>query len=213
MRFTYAYITYKKDVFDQHLGPCLEKIKDNVDIITKSNIRPSKFHNQIIDESPNRFIIFSHEDVTFSKDIIKQIQITIEKTPNFGVLCVVGKNKDNKNIGALASNQYELEFCDPCFFVVDKENPLRFDEKTFDDFHFGVEDYCIGSKEIHNRGTYSILINWGKEENHTELNDSPKVFKHHSYTCRTVRYQWGAYAEYKKRFKNKWGKLPNIKNF
>ena len=125
MKFTYAYITYKKDVFDQYLAPCLNKIKDRVDIITKSNIKPSKFHNEVINESKNRYIIFSHEDVTFSDEMIDQIQKTVEQTPNFGVLCVVGKNGDNKNIGALSSSQYNLKFCDPCFFVIDKENPLR----------------------------------------------------------------------------------------
>jgi hypothetical protein len=206
MRFTYAYITYKKEVYDQHLGPCLDKIKDRVDIITKPNIKSSKFHNEVINESPNRYIIFSHEDVTFSDDMIDQIEKTISQTPNFGVLCVVGKNEHNKNIGALASNQYNLKFCDPCFFVIDKENPLRFDEVTFDEFHFGVEDYCIGSQELHNRGTYSLLVNWGKE-------DGPSYFKHHSYTCRTVRYQWGNYNEYKKRLKQKWDHLENIKQF
>jgi hypothetical protein len=138
--------------------------------------------------------------------MIDQIQKTVEQTPNFGVLCVVGKNGDNKNIGALASSQYNLKFCDPCFFVIDKENALRFDEITFDEFHFGVEDYCIGSQELHNRGTYSLLVNWGKE-------DGPFYFKHHSYTCKTVRYQWGNYNEYKKRLKQKWDNLTNIKNF
>ena len=35
MRFTYAYITYKKEVYDKYLGPCLNKIKNKVDIIMK----------------------------------------------------------------------------------------------------------------------------------------------------------------------------------
>ena len=49
-------------------------------------------------------------------------------------------------------------------------------------------------------------MNWGKD-------DGPFYFKHHSYTCRTVRYQWGNYNEYKKRLKQKWGHLDNIKQF
>jgi hypothetical protein len=206
MKFTYAYISYKKDVYEQYLEPCLMKIKDNIDIITKSNIKPSKFNNLVIDESPNRYIIFSHEDVTFSNDILIQIEETIKQTPNFGVLCVVGKNSVNKNIGALLSNQYNLKFCDPCFFVIDKENPSRFDEIIFDDFHFVVEDYCVNSQELYSRGTYTILTNWGRE-------DKPPYFKHHSYTCRTVKYQWGNYPIYKNKFKEKWGYLENIKQF
>jgi hypothetical protein len=206
MRFTYSYITYKKDVFDTYLGKCLPKILDKIDIITKENIKPSEFHNLIIKESPNRYIIFSHEDVTFSDDIIDRIEDTILSLPEFGVLCMVGKNENNKNIGANSNDIKNLKFCDPCFFVIDKENPLLFDEKIFDDFHFGVEDYCIGSNEIHNRGTYTILTNWGKE------NDILS-FKHHSYTCKTVKYMWGNYNEYKKRLKDKWSNLENIKNF
>jgi hypothetical protein len=206
MRFTYAYITYKKEVFDQHLGPCLNKIKDKVDVITKENIIPAKFHNEVLKESNNRYIIFSHEDVTFTPDIIDQIEKTIEQLPSFGVLCVVGRNDENVIIGSVNNKIRNLKFCDPCFFVIDKENPLRFDEITFDDFHLSVEDYCVGSQELHGKGTYTILITWNKEEDSLS-------FKHHSYTCKSVKYKWGKYEEHKKKFKEKWSYLENIKKF
>lgn len=206
MKFTYAYISYKKDVYDQYLKPSLDKIRDKVDIITKSNIKPSKFHNEVIRESKNDIIIFSHEDVTFSSDILEVINETISDNPNFGVLCVVGKNKSNKNIGALTSTHYNLEFCDPCFFVINKKNNILFDEKTFDEFHFGVEDYCINVKQTLNKDVITLKIKWGSD-------GDLRNFRHHSYTCKTVKYQWGNYQHYKNLFKKKWNNLDNIKVF
>lgn len=206
MRFTYAYISYKKEVYDQYLRPCLEKIKDKVDIITKSNTIPTKFCNEVINESKNDYIIFSHEDVTFSDDIIEAIEETINDNPNFGVLCVIGKDKTNTNKGALTSTYFNLEFCDPCFFVIDKRNKTRFDEIIFNDFHFGIEDYCLNVKQSENKEVVSIKIKWGSD-------NQVRSFRHHSYTCKTVRYQWGNYKHYKDALKKKWGNLDNIRNF
>jgi|LakMenE18May11ns_1017448.scaffolds.fasta_scaffold9956883_6 hypothetical protein len=213
MRFTFSYIEYKKDVFEKYLKPCLDNIIDNVDIISKPNIKPSKFFNLVQKESPNKYIIFSHEDITFSHNLLEQIEKCISETPNFGVLCIVGKDEFNKNIGSLASTKYELKFCDPCFFVINKDNDFKFDEIIFDDFHFCVEDYCIGIKEKMNKGTYSLPLNWGKSHLDSEGRILLNNIQHHSYTCRTVKYQWGNYIEYKKRLKKKWGHLTNIKNF
>jgi len=213
MRFTFAYIEYKKDVFDTYLKPCLNKIIENVDVIKKSNIKPSKFFNIVQEESPNRYIIFSHEDITFSENILQQIEKSINENGNFGVLCVVGKNDVNKNVGALVSTKYELKFCDPCFFVIDRDNNFKFDEVTFDDFHFCVEDYCVGINEKLKKMTYSLPLNWGKV--HIGIDKKPILnsIQHHSYTSKNIKYQWGNYVEYKKRFKQKWGYLTNIKMF
>lgn len=213
MKFTFAYITYKNDVYNQYLKPCLDNIRHKVDVITKSGLKPSKFYNEVQKESKNRYIIFTHEDITFSSNILEKIQETIEKFPNFGVLCAVGKNEVNKNIMCRASTNYFLKFCDPCFFVIDKDNNYFFDENTFDDFHFCAEDYCVGIKDSQNKDVISLPLNWGIENNPNSENDVMDAIKHHSYTCRTVRYQWGNYPEYKSRFKKKWDKFQNIKIF
>ena len=206
MKFTYAYISYKENVYNQYLKPCLDKIRDKVDIITKSDLKPSKFHNEVINESPNDYIIFSHEDVTFSSDILEVIEEAINNNPNFGLLCVVGKDKTNTNRGAVTSDHHNLEFCDPCFFVLDKKNNINFDEKTFNEYHFGVEDYCITLKETLGKDVLSLKIKWGSDGDN-------RNFRHHSYTCKTVKYQWGNYQHYKNELKKKWGHLSNIKNF
>jgi hypothetical protein len=206
MRFTYAYISYKEDVYNQYLKPCLDNIRDEVDIITKSGLKPSKFHNEVINESPNDYIIFSHEDVTFSPDILELVEEGINDNPNFGVLCVIGKDKTNANKGAVSSIYRNLEFCDPCFFVIDKKNNVNFDEKNFDGFHFGVEDYCLTLKEKLGKDTISFKIRWASD-------GQVRNFRHHSYTCKTVKYQWGNYQHYKHVLKKKWGHLENIKNF
>ena len=92
MKFTYSYIEYKKDVFEKFLKPCLNTISDKIDIISRPNIKPSKFFNQVQRESKHRYIIFSHEDITFSSNILEQIEKSINENSNFGVLCIVGKN-------------------------------------------------------------------------------------------------------------------------
>lgn len=213
MKFTYSYIEYKKDVFEKFLKPCLNTISDKIDIISRPNIKPSKFFNQVQRESKHRYIIFSHEDITFSSNILEQIEKSINENSNFGVLCIVGKNDVNKNVGSLVSTKYELKFCDPCFFVIDKDNNYLFDEATFDDFHFCIEDYCVGIKEKFQKNTYTLPLNWGKSHIGSNGESISNSIQHHSYTSQTVRYQWGNYAEYKRRFKNKWGHYSNIKNF
>lgn len=213
MRFTFSYIEYKKDVFDTYLKPCLNSIFNKIDIISKSNIKPSKFFNLVQKESPNRYIIFSHEDITFSPNLLEQIEKCITEIPNFGVLCIVGKNESNKNIGSLMSTRYELKFCDPCFFVIDRDNNFNFDEIIFNDFHFCVEDYCLGVQEKMKKGTYTLPLNWGKSYLGTNGDVLLNNIQHHSFTSKTVKYQWGNYMEYKRRFKEKWKHLNNIKNF
>ena len=97
MKFTYAYIEYKKEVFDKYLGPSLMKINDKVDIISEPNIKPAAFFNKTIKQSKNDYIIFSHEDISFSEDLIECVKKSIKLNPEFGVLCIVGKNlKYNK---------------------------------------------------------------------------------------------------------------------
>jgi len=213
LKFTYSYIEYKKDVFETYLKPCLNNIINRVDVISKPNIKPSKFFNLVQKESPNRYIIFSHEDITFSDNLLDQIEKCINENPNFGVLCIVGKNEHNRNIGSLASTKYELKFCDPCFFVIDRDNNFKFDEDTFDDFHFCIEDYCLGIQEKMKKGTYSLPLNWGKPHIGPNGEKILNSIQHHSYTSKSVKYQWGNYVEYKRRLKQKWGHLENIKHF
>lgn len=197
MKFTYAYIEYKKEVFDKYLGPCLDKIKKNIDIISEPNIKPAKFFNKVIKNSKNNYIIFSHEDITFSEDLLECIEKSIQQSPNFGVLCIVGKNSIPKYVGANRNNQATINYCDPCFFIINNNNNFLFDEKTFDDFHFVAEDYCIGIKEKLNKPTITLLYDWGND------------LKHYGHTSRSVKYQWGKYHEYKEKFIKKWGKLQS----
>ena len=53
MIFTFAYISHKEDVFNTYLKNSLSNILDYVDIITKTDILPSLFFNQVIKESKN----------------------------------------------------------------------------------------------------------------------------------------------------------------
>jgi len=213
MNFTFAYLSYKNEVYEMYLKPCLQKIENQVEIITKKDMKSSTFFNLVQREAKNKFVIFSHEDITFSSDLLQQIEVSISRNPNFGVLCAVGKNKENKNIGSLVSSQRTLEFCDPCFFVINRDNNFLFDEVIFDDFHFTIEDYCVGIKQKMDKDTITLCLNWGKNNIDDQGVEIKSSIKHHSYTSRTTKYQWGNYSEYKKRFKNKWGVLQNIKNF
>ena len=60
MDFTYAYIEYKKEVFDDFLGPSIKNLdqsKNTITVVSEPNIKSAKFWNKVIKESKNKYII------------------------------------------------------------------------------------------------------------------------------------------------------------
>lgn len=196
MKFTYGYISHKQDVFDKHLSNSIKNIKNDIEIFTDVSKNQCNFFNNVIKNSKNRYIIFSHEDIEFSKDILKKIEESISTYNNFGVFCAAGLNKFNRTVCCSLSKMFLLKWADPCFFVIDKENDIFFDEINFNDYHFGVADYCLSLNKLKNKKTHTILSKWG-------FGNSTYI-THFSNSCRVNGYRWGKYDFYLKVLDDKW---------
>ena len=92
--------------------------------------------------------------------------------------------KANKNV------QYEVVTLDSCGILINREHNLNFDDITFDNFHFYVEDYCCQTLE---KGLkiYTFLENG---------------MHHHSATMKKQGCNWGKCREYKEQLCKKWGR-------
>jgi hypothetical protein len=198
MRFTIGYIDHNQDVFDKYLGPSLSNLSGNFDVIkTSASKTPSVNYNDILKKSNNRFVILTHQDISFSKTLLHRIEDTINQNPNFGVLGLVGVDNNRTYRWSTLEKQYQLQTLDCCFIVVDKENNIYFDEQTFDDFHLYVEDFCLQTKKSTGKSPYTILISKdGKNEDY---------LCHHSMTIKKLGSRWGRYNEYKQKLISKWG--------
>jgi len=198
MRFTIGYIDHDNEVYDKYLVPSLLKLKGDYDIIKTSDVnKPAVNYNKIIKDSPNRYIILTHQDISFSDGLLERIELSINEIKNFGVLGLVGVDEKRTYRWSSPDESFELETLDCCFIVIDKNNNVMFDETTFDDYHLYVEDFCLQTKKITGRSPYTLLI--GK---------SPKLpyfLCHHSHTIRKLGSRWGKYNEYKSRLVKKWG--------
>jgi hypothetical protein len=200
MKFTIGYIDHNDDVFNKYLGPSLLNLSGDFDVIkTKSSNSPAINYNEILKKSNNRFVILTHQDISFSKTLLQRIEKTINDNPNFGVLGFVGVDSSKKYFWSDLNKQHEVQTLDCCFIVADKENNVFFDEKTFNDFHLYVEDFCLQTKKSTGKSPYTILISKDpKTEN---------FLCHHSVTLKNLGSRWGKYDEYRKKLLNKWGNV------
>jgi hypothetical protein len=188
-------------MFDRFLSPCISKFnKQEYEIISKDNSNlPASNYNDIIRESKNRYIILIHQDIIVRPDFLNAIRLTINNCSPFGVLGLVGHSSLEENgrimYTATKNLSIELAFFDACCIVIDKNNDIYFDDRTFNDLHLYVEDYCIQalSKGLRN---YTIQTDF-------EISD------HYGNTSRTLNagtdtVMWGTYGEYYEIFMRKW---------
>lgn len=198
MEFTIGYIEHDEVVFNKYLGPSLSKLSGNFEVIkTSPKNFPAANYNEILKKSKNRYVILTHQDISFSTTLLNRIERTINFNPNFGVLGLVGVDSNKKYYWSELDQQYELQTLDCCFIVVDKNNNILFDEIIFNDFHLYVEDFCLQTKKLTGKSPYTILIS-----------KNPKTedfLCHHSITLKKLGSRWGKYNEYKKRLHDKWG--------
>ncbi len=211
MRFTIGYIEHDSEVFDKYLGKSINELIGDFDIIyTSSDKYPAENYNYIIGKSNNDWIILTHQDISFSKDILYKIENTMkvldDKNIKYSALGLVGIDINTDDYRWSNCDEiYELETCDCCFIVINKQNLIFFDSELFDDFHLYVEDFCIQSKKI--GGVYTILgiesfDSLGMEE--VQIHKSHII--HHSQTVKKRGFAWGRYLEYKEILNNKWGR-------
>lgn len=209
MKFTIGYINHNSDVFERHLNKSLRNLRGEFNIIsTSSEECPAKNYNKIIEDSPNDWVILTHQDISFSEDLLDKIELTMktldEKESKYSALGLVGIDINTEDYRW--SNQeeiYELETCDCCFIVINKNNPVRFDSDLFDDFHLYVEDYCVSVKKF--GSIYTILGVESYDSTSRDVVNIPESnIIHHSETVRLRGFTWGRYFEYKEKLNNKW---------
>jgi len=198
MRFTFAYINHDQKVHANFLQPCLNVLKGEFDVIARdSNQSPASNYNYIISNSQNRYVIFSHQDMSFSPDLLEKVEQTINAYPDFGVLGHVGRDKTGNYCWNNNEKSYLVETLDSCLIVIDRENNIIFDEKTFDDCHLYVEDYCMQVQTQKSKECRTLLI--GRNFHFGSY------LMHHSNTLQQQGSNWGRYNLYKDRMKTKWG--------
>ena len=97
MKFTIGYIDHNDDVYNKYLGPSLLNLSGDFDVIkTSSWESPAVNYNHILKKSNNRFVILTHQDISFSKTLLERVEKTITDNPNFGVLGLVGVDSNKQ---------------------------------------------------------------------------------------------------------------------
>ncbi len=210
-KITIGYISHHGPaVFDKFLGLSLEALQGDFSVIKSINNNHSaaKNYNDIIDKSETDLIALSHEDVSFSPNLLSCIDQTINEVEDFSVLGLVGVDFEGNYCWSKEDEIFELCTVDQCFFVIRKSHGVRFDEVTFDDFHLHAEDYCQSCRLKTSLPVFSIRTN-SKESSPLFRDDSiSKYLNHHSATCNKEGYAWGKYWHYRKKLEDKY---PNIK--
>ena len=152
----------------------------------------ARLYNLLLRLDGPRYRIFCHADVTFPPDFAERVSTAIQALADdgrpWGALGVVGRAWD----GAYTWShevQEPAAVCslDSCCLVVDVSQGLTFDDKTFDEFHCYVEDYCLQchSQEL---GVYVV----------------PAEFTHHGVSYAQLGSRWGDYSKYRRRLDRKW---------
>jgi len=210
-QYTIGHIKHNEELYKKHLGPSLENLKGNFKIITTTDQKkPAANYNDIIDSSTKDLILFLHEDVSFSSNLLHAIDTTIsilkEQKLKFSALGIVGRNYNTQYDASWCgpAGIYRYETVDCCFILIDKSDNHKFDDKTFDDFHLYVEDYCIGVEEKTGNGIYSILVNGFEGVTAPADIDKYSHVIHHSATVIKLGGGWGKYHYYKQRLNDKY---------
>jgi hypothetical protein len=211
MKFSIGYIAHDKSVNEKYIKSCLENLKGEFDVITTTSEKcPAENYNDIIDRSENEWIILTHEDVTFTPNLLECVESTISQLKSSGekIACLgmvgieFGEGESVK--WSEDNNIYRLQTCDCCFIIVKKSNKTRFDPKTFDGLHLYVEDYCTTA--LDEGDVFTILMNGFEGKNHSVLDDGSKIISHHSYTLNRLGGAWGDYHKYKCKLRQKWNR-------
>jgi hypothetical protein len=204
-KYTIGYIEHNQNVYNQCLGPSLENLKGNFNILTTSDKKfPAQNYNDIIDRCETDYLILTHQDVSFSSDLLLNIEKTIKilekRSLGFSSLGIVGRiyGDNSYNVKWCSTSKlYKYETIDCCFILIDVRQKLKFDDKIFDEFHLYVEDYCINAQEKTGLGCWSIATN-SAESKLAPINIKESSYiMHHSATVNIKGTCWGRYLEFK----------------
>lgn len=117
-----------------------------------------------LDQAKSDIIVFCHQDVLFYENWIdllyERINEVEKRTKKWGVLGTAGINNNNDTIGVVHSikgaiqwesnkrvKTYPVQTVDEHCMIIRKSSGLRFDEKTFDGWHFYGADLCLSASK------------------------------------------------------------------
>jgi beta-1,4-mannosyl-glycoprotein beta-1,4-N-acetylglucosaminyltransferase len=208
-KFTFGYINHDESIHKKYLGPCLKTLNGEFDVIYTDNKNfPAQNYNELKDRCQTEYLILTHQDVSFPSNLLDCITETISKLDDWGVLGMVGVDKNGIYRWSTKESLFEVDTLDCCFMVIKKDSPGRFDEKTFDDYHLYVEDFCAQMNRFFNKKNYTLLINSSEslDVRHKDTSEINQMF-HHGATVSKIGYGWGKYTEYRNKLSSKWGKI------
>lgn len=207
-QFTIGYIDHSAEAHGLYLGPSLEKLEGEFDLDhTDSAQCPAKNYNVMIDRCKTPYLILTHQDVSFSPDLLACINKTIAQRPNFGALGMVGVDGQHAYLWSRPERIASLDTLDCCFIVLRPALKFKFDDVLFDDLHQYVEDYCGQVGRGAGLGVYTILtyaagLYPGETNSKKLVGDS--FLAHHGYTFTKRGACWGTWREYNRRLQEKW---------
>lgn len=192
-----------KEILDKYLITSLNLQKEEYELILVDN-RNSEFSsaasalNYGASKAKGDYLVFSHQDIFFSKDWIENTLKQIKSLENPGIIGVAGKINDSlvysnikQGLDPVDVSPYKLEkvekasTLDECVFIIpaDVFNKYKLDEKTCFDWHLYAVDYVLSIKE---RGYEAYLIpsdlehrSKGASMSETYYQTLPKLQKKH----------------------------------
>jgi hypothetical protein len=209
MKYTFGYIEHDKEIHNRYLGPSMSSLKEEFEVITTSNKKfPAENYNDLLDRCKTEYLILTHQDVSFPSNLLEQIDETIKHVPDFGVLGMVGVDKNHVYRWSNSESIFEVDTLDCCFIVIRKDSPARFDSIIFNEYHLYVEDFCAQMNRLHGKSNYTIGIKSGEILNsHYKPNQEFNQLSHHSATVSKRGYCWGRYSEFRFKLEKKWPKI------
>lgn len=199
---TISYISHDSKVYEKFLGRSLKELIGRYQLNSKvSGEPPAKLYNDMISECKTKYIIFTHEDVDFSNDLLYKIHETILSIGDFGVIGMVGVDHEGNYRWSTNNKTFEVQTLDSCFIIINTQHDLIFDDQTFDGLHLYVEDYCATVSKKLGKKNYTILID---SEESPNISSKISYLNHHSNTLNKLGPCWGDYLTYKEKLINKW---------
>ena len=187
-------VTIDNGTFHKYLGTC--GLKDL--IVYPSTDSPARIYNEHLRQTRYKYICFMHADVT-TVGFRDAVARTIRAYPDFGALGAVGTL--NRCWWGTRGQIHEVMTVDSCCIIVNTEHGLFFDEKTFNEYHLYVEDYCMQVREL-GKKVYTLDLDGFEYKPGLDLKGD--YFVHHSHTLNKKGCSWGSYPKYRKLLTQKW---------
>ncbi len=206
---TFGFINHNPIVHQRFLGPSLEALQGSFQILYTSDVNyPAHNYNTMLRLCQTPYLLLLHQDVSFSSDFVKRIELTISSIQEpWGALGLVGPSPVSSDSISWSNKDQVIPLCtsDCCLLLVKTSNEIIFDEDNFGEYHLYVEDYCARLLKEQGLKTFSILVDGdGIQDNrqykHLYSESTECTARHHNWTVSQRGFSWGRYNEFKQRF-------------